>query len=56
MSIAFLKEHAQKIPAGSPLRARFDKAMEEIAVMEEKLSVSEEVKEQAKTKAKATDK
>lgn len=37
MSISFLREHTERIPAGTPLRDKFEAAIKEIDAMELKL-------------------
>lgn len=37
MSISFLREHTERIPAGTPLRDKFEAAIREIDAMELKL-------------------
>jgi hypothetical protein len=51
MSIQFLKEHTEKIPAGTPLREKFEAALREIGTMEKKLDkAAPAVDEKVKTK------
>jgi hypothetical protein len=53
MSILFLREHTERIPAGTPLRDKFEAAIREIDAMEVKLSKAAQPGTDEKLKAKS---